>query len=593
MLNQSLNFKAVIVGTDEECNEIRNILCTSDRFKDLGFINPYTSSFLSQIQSSNPNLIINASSDPRIDSFLKKTKGTNSCILSALNAQILFCSIITETDKENIRKFRTRILHGIKEICHTAHLTKEVKESLTLILSVAINSLNADCGSIMLTDPRKRMLNIEMAHGINENIINTTRQKIGKGIAGRVAHTGIPLLLNGKNESEFATGNDRRDVVSSISVPLIINNQTIGVLNLSSKNISKVFNLDDLNYASDLAHFAAGVIDSSREYQKNKQTSAIYSLLSSASDILNLNYPLQERLNLLMMKIVNSLNGQICNLYNFDKESNTFYVQASSYYDLNRRYTQMIRLNDFFTGRMLRCREQFTFSLPQKKISLHKCFIAQPLFSNKEISGLLLFQFHTNQNNLENEKKLLEKVAGYLEHEFSQLSLLEGTRLNLIRYSAFSEIVSDLSLIHNIRSIAKMIVVNTCLLFETENCILRLYNEIMNCFEELESFSLKGRAHLEDLKSLDNSIAIQIMNNINPVLINDLSKVSFLNSDVPCKSVISICLRHNGRIMGTLSVYDKSKFSVHDQNNFTSHDRELFRDYSVQVIRMLNRFLCF
>jgi len=593
MLNRSIKLRAVIVGTDTECAEMRKALHISDRFEVLGNIDPYTAQFLQYINSYNPDLIINASTDPSVDAVLQKIKSSSCNVLSALNAKLLFCSVVPEVNKCNTANFRAKVLQGLKDLCHTAYLTRDIKECLTLILSVAINSLNADSGSIMLTDPKKRNLKIEMAHGIDEAIISNTEQKIGKGIAGKVAFTGKPLLLNGKPENN-ASALERQDLISSISVPLLINSQTIGVLNLSSKKSCKVFDYDDLKYAADLAQFAAGVIDSSREYQKTKQTSTIHSLLSSTSDILRLNYPLQERLNLLMMKLVISFNGRICNLYQFDKENKCFYVQASSYYDLNRRYTQMIRLNDFFTGRILRYQEQFTYFTPLKKLNLQKYFIAQPLFSNSEISGLILLQLIANQGaQLETEKILLKKIAQYLEREFAQLSLLEGARLNLIKYSAFSEISSDFSTIHNIRNIARLIVINTCLLFEAENCILSLYNDVMTCFEVLESFSLKGQNHLRQLECTDKIITSEVINYTSPILIPDLSNVGFLNEQTTAKSVISMCLRFNGKIMGSLSIYDKSKYSIHDQNSFNLHDRELFKDFCLQVIRMLNRFLCF
>lgn len=591
MLNQSLKLRAVIVGTIEECSEMRKNLCSSNRFEVLGDIDPYTTLLVQQLNAVKPDLIINASSDPFVDNKLKKHKLPNCNILSARNAELLFCSVIQQSNADHVRNYREKVLFGLKEICHNAYLTQDIKECLTLILSVAINSLKADSGSIMLTDPKRKMLKIEMAHGIDEEIIVSTNQKVGKGIAGKVAHTGKPILLNGRPDPENVTTIERKDVVSSISVPLLINNQAIGVLNLSSKSNFTIFNYDDLKYAADLAQFAAGAIDSSREYTRYKQSSSVHSLLTSANEILHLDYPLQERLNLLMMKIVNSMNGKICNLYKFDKESGTFFIQASSYYDLNRRYTQMIRLNDFFTGRTLRCREQFTFYTSLKKLNIQKCFIAQPLFTNDDLSGLLLLQLIANHSHLDIEKKLLSRVGKYLEREFSQLSLLEGTRLNSIRYSAFSEISCDFSNIHNLRNIARLIVVNTCLLLEAENCILSLFNEVMNCFEVLESFSLRNQTHLRQLEELDKTITSQIMHYNGPILIPDLSQVSFINSNTPGRSVISICLRQNGKTMGALSIYNKSRYNYHDQSSFSSHDRELFKNYSQQIVRILNRFL--
>ena len=81
-------------------------------------------------------------------------------MLSALNAKLLFCSVVPEVNKSNTANFRAKVLQGLKDLCHTAYLTRDIKECLTLILSVAINSLNADSGSIMLTDPKKKPLSV-------------------------------------------------------------------------------------------------------------------------------------------------------------------------------------------------------------------------------------------------------------------------------------------------------------------------------------------------------------------------------------------------------------------------------------------------
>ena len=154
MLNRSIKLRAVIVGTDTECAEMRDALCIPDRFEVLGNIDPYTTLFLQYINSYNPDLIINASTDPSVDAVLQKIKSSSCNVLSALNAKLLFCSVVPEVNKSNTANFRAKVLQGLKDLCHTAYLTRDIKECLTLILSVAINSLNADSGSIMLTDPR-------------------------------------------------------------------------------------------------------------------------------------------------------------------------------------------------------------------------------------------------------------------------------------------------------------------------------------------------------------------------------------------------------------------------------------------------------
>ena len=62
------------------------------------------------------------------------------------------------------------------------------------------------------------------------------RVAIGEGIAGRVARTKEPILINGKPTSQEFPGLDARTqaVASSMSVPLVHRDQLLGVLNVNA-----------------------------------------------------------------------------------------------------------------------------------------------------------------------------------------------------------------------------------------------------------------------------------------------------------------------------------------------------------------------
>ena len=62
------------------------------------------------------------------------------------------------------------------------------------------------------------------------------RVAIGEGIAGRVARTKEPILINGKPTSQEFPGLDARTqaVASSMSVPLVHRDQVLGVLNVNA-----------------------------------------------------------------------------------------------------------------------------------------------------------------------------------------------------------------------------------------------------------------------------------------------------------------------------------------------------------------------
>jgi len=67
------------------------------------------------------------------------------------------------------------------------------------VLSLAVEQSNADSGSIMVVDEEARELRIAFADGLSADIVRTTRQRLGEGIAGKVARDGKPLITNDRS----------------------------------------------------------------------------------------------------------------------------------------------------------------------------------------------------------------------------------------------------------------------------------------------------------------------------------------------------------------------------------------------------------
>ncbi|NLE01962.1 MAG: GAF domain-containing protein, partial [Fibrobacter sp.] len=341
--------KIVIIGSEEESGDLLFRLKLSDRYGEVRHCPPDHDKIKNILTDTNIDIIVNASTDTAITKLLRTADQSKVRIMSSLCAELLLSSSLQIDIERDTEAYRSNILKCLSEMRRTVLLTRNKEELLKQILTHAMEALDADCGSIMLTDPRQRLLKIEMAHGIENDIVKSTVQKIGKGIAGRVARNCKPVIINGKaTEDNFHELIDN-EANSAISAPMTINNTVVGVLNISRKQSTQMFTNTDLDFAVQLADFAAGVIQTSKEFEISRLNALSHSLLSDTREILHLDYPLQERLNLLMMKLTNSLNGKICNLYQFDKESGTFLVQASSSFDLNKKRMNLIRLNDFFT----------------------------------------------------------------------------------------------------------------------------------------------------------------------------------------------------------------------------------------------------
>jgi GAF domain-containing protein len=539
------------------------------------------------------DVIIDATDNKDIHSFIKNLNLPNTDFLTKHSARLIFSSGNDLNFPHDNQSYRTTMLENLHEIRNSLYLSKNKKELLRMILSISLESLDAESGSIMLVNHRKRTLSLEMAKGLKPEVMNALHsQKLGKGIAGKVIRNGRPMLINGRvNPEDIIDTAARSDVQYAICCPMLIEKEVVGVINVNRKDLSPPFISEDLRYLQKLANFTADIIRTSREYERSIDASFSLSVVAGIQEILQHDIPHQECLNLAMMKIVNSLQGSLSNIYWFDKEQQKFFISGSSEFNISLHQNDQIRLNDFFTGRVLRLQKAFTFNVKLGNSGYKKWFLAQPIVSNDQIIGLLMVFIVSDKNQFDKEQALLAKVASLLKDSINQKLKVDNSNLNAIRYSVLSEISFDMANIHNIRQLAHVIVVNACMLLEVETCILSLYNELMDSFEHLESFSIKGTSHIDSLKKIENSIAMKA-SKINEIqLIEDLESALSLSVQISSRSVMTLCLRQNSMQMGAISVYDKNVFGAHERKGFTEHDKEVFLKFCYQTTKALNRFI--
>jgi signal transduction histidine kinase len=111
----------------------------------------------------------------------------------------------------------------------------------------------------MLLDPEVNELKIQAAHGLPAEVIAAARKRVGDPVAGVVAATGQPLLLQGGPEQnpQFAREMRHGRISSSLCLPLALNRQPFGVLNLNKIHPGCPFRQRDVELHGVLAAQAA------------------------------------------------------------------------------------------------------------------------------------------------------------------------------------------------------------------------------------------------------------------------------------------------------------------------------------------------
>jgi diguanylate cyclase (GGDEF)-like protein len=165
---------------------------------------------------------------------------------------------------------KVRELAIVNEVSKAVSFMGSLPKTLDAILSRAVQVLGAKRGSIFMIDDRYEEL-VERANffGVEGEVVLDSalmdQFKSGKGIAGEVYSSGkARLVQNVRRDRSFAQKDGDQAVTNSmICVPLLVKQDSIGVMNIVNKNDGR-FSEEDLQLAITMANQAAVVIEKAR-----------------------------------------------------------------------------------------------------------------------------------------------------------------------------------------------------------------------------------------------------------------------------------------------------------------------------------------
>ncbi|MBN1823476.1 MAG: GAF domain-containing protein [Endomicrobiales bacterium] len=151
------------------------------------------------------------------------------------------------------------MLVSIHEFGMTATGIISKEELSQSVINSACRLIRSDAGSLMLLNHETNELTIAASKGLSEEVIETTKMKLGEGIAGRVAQTGKAIFVEDiESDARFLRTNAKHySSKSFICVPLRVKNRIVGVLNVNSCEKNRIFEERDVRLLTILADQAA------------------------------------------------------------------------------------------------------------------------------------------------------------------------------------------------------------------------------------------------------------------------------------------------------------------------------------------------
>jgi two-component system NtrC family sensor kinase len=162
----------------------------------------------------------------------------------------------------------------------------EPEELLERIVEAGVFITRAEEGFLLLRDAQGDELYLRAAKNIGEQRAQRLRLPITDSLAGHVVRTGKPIRLDRHSQGGALKVQTGFLVRALLQVPLVVGQQTIGVLAVDNQKQDRPFSENDQYLLSALADYAAVAIENARLYQQVKASEERYrDLFTNAYDL--------------------------------------------------------------------------------------------------------------------------------------------------------------------------------------------------------------------------------------------------------------------------------------------------------------------
>jgi signal transduction histidine kinase len=317
----------------------------------------------------------------------------------------------------NLKK-RYERLQMLYQVSNVIHSTVEAQEALQLIVSEAVRLMSATSGSVVLLNPTSGLLEISASQNL-PSTATKMKLRVGEGITGWVARHGKPARVGDvAQDTRYVAA--RRGVKSELALPLEVNGETRGVLNVDSDE-KDAFSVEDQELLEQLAIQAARVIQKTWLYEQLRLKVHLFESLANVSRTINSTLSLDEALRVITRETCVLMRAKMCSLMMLDESKEWLDLRAS--YGAGTTYIKKPRLNveDSLLGVVSRRKKPMQISNVQASSRYQNVEVARQeglfsllsvplLFSGQSIGTLNVY---TNRpNNFSNEEiRILSALA--------------------------------------------------------------------------------------------------------------------------------------------------------------------------------------
>jgi signal transduction histidine kinase len=221
------------------------------------------------------------------------------------------------------RYARLELLYQVGNVIHS---TLEPQEALQLIVDQAVHVTRASSGSVVLVNPTSGFLEIHAAVGLPPKAAEL-KLRVGEGITGWVALKGQPVRCGDvARDPHYIRLGDQ--VASELAVPMVVNGDVRGVLNVDSDR-PDAFTAADQELLEALSLSAATVIQNTWLYEQLRLKARLLETLSRVGQTINSALNLDDALQVITREACLMMQAKMSSLLMLDESREWLELRAS------------------------------------------------------------------------------------------------------------------------------------------------------------------------------------------------------------------------------------------------------------------------
>ncbi len=212
---------------------------------------------------------------------------------------------------------KIRELSFLHEVTQLASSARDWDEMLRIVIDRTTDAMRVEVSSLYLLERREGILRLVATNGLNRRFIGKATLRVGEGITGWTASARVPAAardVRADPRFKWVQGVDEERFTSMLSVPLLIRDEVVGVMNVQTVR-ERAFDREEIEFLQTIANQVAGIIEKGRLQRDAERKLREVSALFEVSNVLTSTLELDEVLSLIVDRLVRAYPGAAGAIY--------------------------------------------------------------------------------------------------------------------------------------------------------------------------------------------------------------------------------------------------------------------------------------